>query len=215
MKERTSTALMVVAVLCAVLTTGLASWTVVKSPDGRPKQGKRIRDWSEYSAVGASTGSASATVVLVEFFDFQCPACKRFSLTLDSLLTRGATDIRLVRRHFPLPQIHPWASRLAVGGVCAQKLGEFDQYYHRAFKAQASVGDESWSGVEDLFGTEARRPELTKCLNDSGTVSVVQADMEAGRKLGLSATPSLLINNRLYSGAWSLRQLDSLIALAR
>ena len=215
MKERMSTALMLVAVSCAVLTTGLATWTVLKPSNGDRAQGKRVRDWRVYSEVGVSAGSADAKVVLVEFFDFQCPACKRFSLTLDSVMARRKSEIRLVRRHFPLQEIHPWASRLALGGVCAERFGEFDQYYRRAFDAQAFVGDETWNGVEVLFSSKSRTPELQKCLNDARTVSAVEADIAAGRRLRLSATPSVLINNRLYSGAWSVRQLDSLISLAR
>jgi len=215
MKDRMSATLMLIAVSCAVLTTGLATWTVIKpSSDGRRAQGQRIRDWRSYSEVGISAGSSNATVVLVEFFDFQCPACKRFSLTLDSIM-RKKSSIRLVRRHFPLMDIHPWASRLAIGGVCANRFGEFDDYYRRAFDAQVLVGGERWGGVQDLFSPKARTPELEKCLSDPQSISVVEADIEAGRRLGVAATPSVLINNRLYSGAWSVKQLDSLISLAR
>ena len=215
MKERMSTVLMLIAVSCAVLTTGLATWTVLRpAADGKRVQGRRVRDWRSYSEAGVSAGSTDAKIVLVEFFDFQCPACRRFSLTLDSIMSRKS-GIRLVRRHFPLMDKHPWASRLAIGGVCAERFGEFDQYYRRAFDAQAFVGDESWGGVADLFSPRSRTPELEKCLIDKQTVAVVEADIAAGRRLRVAATPSVLINDRLYSGAWSVKQLDSLLSIAR
>lgn len=215
MKERMTTALMLVTVTCAVLTTGLATWTVLKpASDGKRAQGQRVRDWRSYSKVGVSAGSPDAKVVLVEFFDFQCPACRRFSLTIDSLMSRNS-GIRLVRRNFPLMDIHPWASRLAIGGVCAERFGEFHQYYRRAFDAQALVGGASWGGVADLFSPRARTLELERCLIDKQSIATVEADIAAGRRLGVAATPSVLINDRLYSGAWSVKQLDSLISRAR
>jgi protein-disulfide isomerase len=214
MKDRLSAALMFVAVSCAVLTTGMAAWAMMKPSSDKP-QGRKVGDWRTYAAVGVSAGPTDAEIVLVEFFDFQCPACRRFSFTLDSVIERRRPKIRIVRRHFPLQEIHPWASRLALGAVCAERLGEFDQYYRRAFDIQAFVGKETWSGVEELFSPASRTPELKKCLGDPETVSAVEADIEAGRRLRLAGTPSQLINNRLYSGAWSVRQLDSLISLVR
>jgi protein-disulfide isomerase len=137
------------------------------------------------------------------------------SFTIDTVLARGQSSIRLVRRHFPLQNIHPKAHELARAGVCAEQQGEFDAYYRAAFEQQTTTLAPDWSGPLALMPPGIDSGRLHRCLEDPATAAIVEADIKAGSAIGLTATPSLLINGRLYRGSRSVAALDSLIAIAR
>jgi len=66
-----------------------------------------------------SMGTPGATVVLVEFSDFECPYCKEEAKMLrDNLLTAYPKQVRLYYKEFPLVSIHPWAKPAAIAGRC-------------------------------------------------------------------------------------------------
>ncbi|MEK7141123.1 MAG: thioredoxin domain-containing protein, partial [Patescibacteria group bacterium] len=71
-----------------------------------------------------ATGNASASAYLVEFSDFQCPACKAFTPTVDALVKKYSDKLLFVYRHFPLDQ-HAFAIPAALAAEAAGKQGKF------------------------------------------------------------------------------------------
>lgn len=158
---------MSVAVACAVLTTGLVvRRELAPSPDAARVQGRRIKEWRQLADAQVAMGSPAAPTTIVEFFDFQCPACRRMSYTLDSIMRSDESGIRLVHRNLPLREIHPRAYELALGGICAAGSGVFETYYRRAFDRQAEV---SSAGVDiaTLLPRGADTGTFRRCLEDS------------------------------------------------
>jgi protein-disulfide isomerase len=215
MNERMSNTLMVVAVACAVVTTSLVAWRQVSRASQTDKQGQRVDDWREFAEGRHVLGPPSASVVIVEFLDFQCPACRRMSLTIDSLMHRGEPDVRLVRRHFPLQEIHPQAMSLALGAICAEQQGAFSEYYTTTFLNQAKTRAPEFAGPVSLMPLTVDSAAASRCIADPGTASMVQLDIAAGYRASVEATPTLLINGRRYKGSRSLASLDSLLDQAR
>jgi protein-disulfide isomerase len=89
-------------------------------------------------AGAAIEGDPDAAVTIVEFSDFQCPFCQRW--TLESLPTlRGelGDDVKLAFMHFPITAIHPNAGYAAVASICAGEQGKFWEMHDLLFARQA------------------------------------------------------------------------------
>lgn len=89
-------------------------------------------------AVGSNPpkGNQSAQVVIVEFSDFQCPACKAAEPYVQQILQNYAGKIVLYYRNFPLTQLHPFAEKAAEASECANEQGKFWEYHDLLFQNQ-------------------------------------------------------------------------------
>jgi protein-disulfide isomerase len=90
--------------------------------------------------VGASPvrGPADAWVTVVEFADFQCPACRYAEPTIEALATEYGSNVRLVFKHYPL-RMHAWADDVAVASQCAHEQGRFWEFHDRVFAGWAGL----------------------------------------------------------------------------
>jgi protein-disulfide isomerase len=80
-----------------------------------------------------------AKVTIIEFSDFECPACYQFFSATYPQLKKDYIDtgkVTFIYRHFPLTAIHPNAFPAALASECAQEQGKFWQYHDILFDAQ-------------------------------------------------------------------------------
>jgi len=152
-------------------------------------------------------GNPDAPVTIVEFSDFECPACGHAFGDLHELL-RSRPDVKLVFRHYPLDstcnervqqQLHPDACRAAAAAECAGKLGRFREYHDKLFENQKALDRDSlFRYAREL---ELDIPAFRACLDDPTTMDSITADVAAGTRLGIESTPTLFINGRRVQGA--------------
>jgi len=152
-------------------------------------------------------GKPDAPVTIVEFSDFECPACGHaFSDLRDLVRTRP--DVKLVFRHFPLDkacnrqmqqQLHPDACRAAVAAECAGQLGRFWEYHDKLFEHQKTLDRDSLFRFARELDLDIAR--FRTCLDDPATLDRIAADVEAGSRLGVESTPTIFINGRRIQGA--------------
>lgn len=136
-------------------------------------------------------------VELVEFSDFECPACAGAQVLLDSLLDKYDNKLALIYRHFPLESIHDSAFVAAVASEVMAKEGLFFEYHDVLFERQ-----DEWTEADDLVGllaSYARELGVDEEVFMAGLESEeyenrVREDMVAGRSLGISATPTFFVN---------------------
>jgi protein-disulfide isomerase len=142
-----------------------------------------------------SKGSPNASVLLVEFADFQCPACAGARPILEEALKKHEGNARLVFKHFPL-SIHPYAEKAARSAVAAHKQGKFWEMYGALFDNQErlspAVIDELAKGV----GLDVARYQ--KDVESEAVADAVSRDRKQGERLDLQSTPTLYINGRLF-----------------
>ena len=155
----------------------------------------------------ASTGPASAKVVITEFSDFQCPYCKAVQPTLKELLREYSGRVRLDFKHLPLEQ-HPLAAASAQAAFCSGKQGRFWEY-HDALFATDFIS-------KDFLQTTAIRLDLQleafqTCLDSPESRAAILADRQEAKRLGIESTPTFLINGKLLRGAASLDQIKLII----
>jgi protein-disulfide isomerase len=143
-------------------------------------------------------GHEAAILKLVEFSDYQCPACKRQWLALEPALTAFGDTLRHGLVNFPLVTNHPWSFRAAVAGVCIADIWP-DQaltFKSEMYRLQPSLTVET---VDDgVFGFLAQRglPEASfrTCYLKDPSVNKVIYHLELGQSLGVQATPTFIVN---------------------
>ena len=159
-------------------------------------------------------GSGSVTVV--EFADYQCPACAVVSPELQTLVNEGR--ITLVYRMYPLPQ-HQNAELTARAAVAANLQGKFWPLHDQIYATQSSWENLSDTDARAYLTQLARTVGLdvtrwTQDLDSSAVADTVATDLSAAETLNLRGTPSLFINGRSYSGGLSLADLRSAVTAA-
>ncbi|TSC89169.1 MAG: DSBA oxidoreductase [Parcubacteria group bacterium Gr01-1014_3] len=143
-------------------------------------------------------GSKDAKVVLVEYSDFQCPACAAYFPAVEKLIEDLGANFAFVYRHFPLNQ-HVYARPAAMAAEAAGKQGKFWEMYRMIFDNQITWTN-SAVGVE-IFEGYARQLELDLIryaldLKDPVLKTKVEADFQSGLALGVNATPTFYLNGR-------------------
>jgi protein-disulfide isomerase len=151
------------------------------------------------AADGPSKGPDDAAVTIIEFSDFQCPFCSRALPVLAEVLERYPEDVRLVYRHLPLDSIHPRARTAAEASLCAEAQRQFWEYHDALFENNNALADEDLRAIAETLGLDV--PAWAQCMSENVFAVRVEADLEAGRSVGISGTPAFLINGLLLTGA--------------
>ena len=215
LSESTKQWLMVTAVLCAVILTGLrVSEFVAERTNAVPTHSTSpivVAGWERYATVGHRLGPIDAPATIVVFADFECPYCAVLATSaLPKLRARYPTQVVVVYRHFPL-RGHRFAYPAARAEECAARQNRFDAYHDQLFARQDSLGLLTFMEIARAAGV----PDLgafAKCDSTSGAVESIELDLRAAKELGAHVTPTVLMGGRMYSGAPSLPILDSLVA---
>lgn len=151
-----------------------------------------VSKWREFSKVGIRIGDSTARIQVVEFADLECPYCKKFHESYKAAIKEYGNDISLVFVHWPI-QSHRFARPAGRAVECAREQGRFGEYLNISFSKQDSLGLKSWSS----YAAEAGVPDSSKfirCASSTGPVAAIDAGLAVGEELGVSATPTIIIN---------------------
>jgi protein-disulfide isomerase len=198
----------VMAASCVVATIA-----IVRKPKPPPPPSSEpvaVADWKSYTTRGERTGAPAAKVIITEFSDFQCPYCRRLKATLDTVLARHPTDVTVLYRHFPLPQLHQHATAAAYAAVCAGQQDRFKEYHDLLYQRQDSIGKLRWT----VLAKRAGIPDTTafaRCLADPITIAAVDSDIEAAKRLKAKGTPTVLVNGWRLQSALTVKAIEDLI----
>lgn len=146
--------------------------------------------------------SESAKLTIVEFGDFQCPACKMAHPGMKQALADFPGQVNFVFRHYPLP-MHANAQAGARAVEAANRQGKVWEMYDKVFESQDEWAAES--NPTDMFkkyagelGMDAEK--LAADMNDSAIQDKINKDLADGNSSGVNSTPTFFFNNELYKG---------------
>ena len=182
-------------VACAVITTGITVYrTLAPSPGMRPPQDHRISDslWHAVLASGRRIGPSSAPITIVEFADFECPACRSFELSVVAKMRRlYPNDFAVQFHHWPLPY-HHLAYPAARAAECAAAQDRFAAFHDMVYELQDSLGLKSFAS----FATQSGVPDsaaFTKCVSTPDLVAAIESDVALAKLVGGGGTPTILV----------------------
>jgi protein-disulfide isomerase len=143
-------------------------------------------------------GPAAAPVTIVEFSDFECPYCGQLAETLKGIRVAYRGRIRIVYRHLPLA-IHANARKAAEVATCAGQQGKFWPMHDKLFESLRRVQLGDWTAMAREAGVEPAAFET--CLSSTDASKAWMADQTAADGFGITGTPALFVNGRLFAGA--------------
>lgn len=150
-----------------------------------------------------SMGPENAKITLIEFADFECPSCRQLDLVLRQFLPQHP-DVRLVFKHYPLTNIHPWAMTAAIASQCAyqQNPAAFWKIHDAIFDAQDVISPSNvWDKMKDLASEQGLdAAAFNTCMSNPETENQVKETMEEGHALAITATPTTFLNARRIVG---------------
>lgn len=138
-------------------------------------------------------GKKDTPTYLVEFSDFQCPACLAYKPTVDTILKTYGDKLLFGYRHFPLSQ-HPYGEKAAIAAEAANEQGKFWEMYDYLFSHQATLSDETVLAGAKEIGLDI--PKFQQALTADKHKSKVTSDASAGKRLGVDATPTFYLNGK-------------------
>lgn len=147
-------------------------------------------------------GSLNPAVTIVEYGDFQCPACAAVAGLFSELAAAWPDDVQIVYRHFPLTQIHPHAQKAAEAAEAAGAQGAFWAYHDALFARQSELANLSPEAARELLIALATEQGLdvaqfTADLDDNLYADKVQLHAQDAANLGFSGTPTVIVDGAL------------------
>lgn len=215
-KELLSTGVLVVAAAAGLIATGIVVERQFLSPISAPDPALHVsespvEDWSRLTADGHRVGPHNAAVVLVEFGDFECPACRLFEGALRGVRARHPDSVAIVYRHWPL-SYHKHALPAAVASECAARQNEFWAFHDSLYSSPERLEAEDFLSVAQDAGV----PDLNafgRCLSDPVSArAAIDRDLAAISQItGATGTPTIFINGNLLHFVPDSSELDAYI----
>lgn len=162
------------------------------------------------SSTDHSQGNLKGDVTVVEFFDYNCPYCKRSFPTITSLL-KDDNKVRVVMKEFPI--LGPgsvFASRAAIASI---EQGKYWQFHEAMMLAQGKVDEPRVMTIAKQVGLDTDR--LTKDMKADSVTAIIDKNNTLAQKLGINGTPAFVIGDQLLPGAVELADMQSRVAQVR
>ena len=150
-------------------------------------------------------GPSDASVIVVEYGDFECPNCKQAVTAVEMLLDHLDTKVLFAYRHYPLEQVHPHAVAAAEAAECAGAQGRFWEMHALLFEHQRALERAQLIDYAREIGLDVARfvDELDRRIH----LPRVREDSDSGRRSGVRGTPGFFVNGRRQDVSFGLHQL--------
>lgn len=164
----------------------------------------------------AILGDKDAPITIIEFSDFQCPYCAKFSTDTKPQLMSEYIDkglVKFIYRDFPLPS-HTQASMAAQAAECVGEAGGDLAYYDMHDMIFELTSEWSYNeNAQEVFigyGSDLGH-DIRECLVSEKFLEETNADYAAGRGYGVNATPTFFVNGYKVRGAQPFEVFQAII----
>jgi protein-disulfide isomerase len=161
-------------------------------------------------------GPKEAKVMVVEFSDLQCPACRAAQPVVDDLLSRYGDRVFFVYRQYPLVEVHKNAMRAAQAAEAASYQNKFWELHDLFFETQDDWAELSSEDFDKkiLEYTEKLQIDKTQFMQKIDSQEVrdrISADMADGNKVHIRGTPTFFVNGKETAAPQLLSTVESLL----
>lgn len=148
-------------------------------------------------------GNPKASLIILEYSDFQCPACKTAQTQVSNIFDVYKDRALLVFKHLPLEKIHKWARLAARAAECAGEQRKFWQYHDLLYARQ-----QDWAKLDEaqpLFLDYAKEleldtPSFENCLKNQKTNEAINQDIREADVKQINSTPTFFVNRHRLAG---------------
>ncbi|GCE74993.1 DsbA family protein [Cellulomonas biazotea] len=142
-------------------------------------------------------GSPDAPVTILEFGDLECPYCRAAAPVLREVVDASDGLARLVWRHFPLFEVHPYALTAALAAEAAATVGRFWDLHDVLLAHQDHLAEPDLRRYARDLGID---PALVAGPAAQEFAPSVEADYLAGVAMGVRGTPTILVDGIVHPG---------------
>ncbi len=144
-------------------------------------------------------GNPESTVVLSEYADFQCPACRNAEASIDAIVGEFGSQIRFEFNHFPLKEIHRNAIAAGIASEAAGKQGKFWEMKDKLFDnqqdwAESSNANEMFKQYANELGLDAEA--FATDLADPALKAKIDAGRRDGEGKNVNSTPTFFLDGQ-------------------
>lgn len=194
----------IVIVLVALMFWGVKSTTDIKPPF----------ELGTIHPLDNVEGNAKSKVVIIEYSDFECPACRTYYFVMKELVVEFGDRVAFVYRHFPLTGLHANAEFAARAAQATGKQGKFWQMHDLLFEKQ-----DEWAKVANvmpMFESYAKLlgisvDQFKTDFNSKEVKDFVKVQRTYAIKIGLQGTPSFFINGKQFQNPTSVEAFRAII----
>ncbi|HEU0050907.1 MAG TPA: thioredoxin domain-containing protein [Patescibacteria group bacterium] len=156
-----------------------------------------------------SLGHKGAPLTIVEFIDFGCPFSQLSAMPMRQIMQKFSKQVYFVVRDFPLDDLHPNATNLALAARCAGAQGKFWSYHDLLFAHQDKQTDADLENFATQTGLDLAA--FRSCYQSRTYERQVQQDLADGLQVGVQGTPTFFFNGVRVQGGLDFEMLQFLV----
>jgi len=171
---------------------------------------------TKLSETDHTQGDKTSNVILIEYSDFQCPACKQYSGVVQDVVSEFENHMVFAYRYFPLRKIHKNAGISAQAAEAAGLQGKFWEMHDTLFENQ-----EKWAGAPENNAIETFKGyakdiglDVTKFASDISSNVVIEkvaANERSAVEGKVNHTPTFFLNGKEIKNPQSLEEFRKVI----
>ena len=203
--------------VCFVVVLVLIIWGLIAAAN-KPAATSKLGAPAPVTATDNVTGSANPKVTLIEYGDFECPACSQYAVIVERLVAESSTTLQVVFRHFPLPQ-HVNALVAAQASQAAAAQGKFWDMYRLIYANQdswASLSDadarKTFAGYALQIGLDMKKYNID--IDSAAGKALIQSELSEGQTLGIDSTPTFFVNGKVIDNPQGYEAFKAVIEAA-
>jgi len=154
-------------------------------------------------------GDPHAKLTLLEYGDYECPACIQIEPLMQHLVDSHPGRLRFVYRHFPLMEVHANAELAAEAAEAAAAQGRFWDMHRLLFAQAHHLTPQALAGYAESIGLDMLR--FNAEMGDRIYTQRVQEHRRAGERSGLRATPAIFLNGRPVDVSFGFDRLEAAV----
>lgn len=155
-------------------------------------------------------GNPNGNVSIVEFFDYNCPYCRKVTPVLLEA-EQADSQLRIVFKEFPI--LGPSSTYSAKAALAVHRQGKYFAFHKEMMLERGTADEAKVLRIAAKIGVDVGRMKAD--MNDPAIAAMVEKNIALAQALRINGTPSFVIGNRLLRGATDLKTLQSLIQQAR
>jgi protein-disulfide isomerase len=198
-------------------------WKKQQAPAQEPLVLPNVADSTmSAKAHGYTIGSPAAKVEIMEFADFECPACGNYFTITEPDVRKNLVATGIVRYtfyDFPLVNAHQNTIPAAMSAACADDQGKFWEMHDALFNGQIEWNGQATGNPRGVISTYAQKLglDMTKwnaCMDASAHADRIKANYSLGMVKQVGSTPTFFVNGNKMAGAPAYDELKAAVDAA-
>ncbi len=155
-------------------------------------------------------GNTEGDVSLVEFFDYNCPYCRRMGPILERMVENDP-NLRIVYKEWPI--LGSGSTFAAKAALAAHKQGKYVAFHQALMAGPGQANESRVLEVAEELGLDVKR--LRRDMDGDDIAGAIDRNMALARALRITGTPAFIVGSEIIPGAVDMATLESSVASAR